>query len=277
MMTHIESERLAAFALSEGEPDAAEQAHLAECAVCAAELSELDRTIDLARGARSAELVAPPAEVWSRIRSELGLAREESAPDPAAVDPAASAPAASAPAVAASAATASDPASAAGTAPVRDLRGARRPRFWIPLAAAALVVGLVGGVGAGVWWQSTRQADAGSTVAEADLRPFPEWPDARGSAVVEQRADGTRQVVVDVDAAADAGSPEAPLREVWLIRTDGTGLISIGFLDGTSGRFDIPSGIDLVQYGLVDVSAEADNGDPGHSGDSIVRGELRGL
>ncbi|MFB2596511.1 hypothetical protein ACEXQE_01820 [Herbiconiux sp. P17] len=262
---------MASFAMADGEPDAAEQAHLAECAVCAAELSELTRAAELTREARGTELVAPPAEVWARIRSELGLSESVSPVAAAEPAPAADLVRAAAPAPVAA------PTPAPAPAPVRALRGARRPRFWVPLAAAALVVGLVGGIGAGVWWQSTRQAEAGSTLASADLEPFPEWPGARGSAVVEQRADGTRQVVVDVDAATDAGTPDAPLREVWLIRTDGTGLISIGFLDGTSGRFDIPSGIDLVQYALVDVSAEADNGDPTHSGDSIVRGELRAL
>jgi hypothetical protein len=257
MMTHIDPERLVSIAMSDGDADAAERAHLAECAVCTAELAESRRTVESIRGARETDLVAPPPAVWARIRDELGLEPDagwglQGAPAPA-------------------------PAPAEQPAPARDIRGARGPRFWIPLAAAALVVGLVGGVGVGVWWQSTRVAPAGATVASAELDPFPEWPDARGSAVVEQRADGVRQVVVDVDAAADAGSPDAPLREVWLIRTDGTGLISIGFLDGTSGRFDIPPGIDLTQYALVDVSAEADNGDPTHSGDSIVRGELRAL
>ena len=59
------------------------------------------------------------------------------------------------------------------------------------------------------------------------------------------------------------------------IKADASGLISIGLLDGESGRFLIPDGVDLSQYPLVDVSAEPDDGDPQHSGDSILRGELR--
>ncbi|MCS5718042.1 anti-sigma factor [Herbiconiux sp. CPCC 205763] len=271
-MNHIDPEDLAALAMGERESDAADEAHLAECDACAAELDELTRTVELGRASRGTELVAPPAEVWSRIHSELGLSGDVS---PGAAVLAAEPARESVAEAATGAVPETAPEVAPALAPVRSLPGPRRPRFWIPLAAAALVVGLIGGVGAGVWWESARQAEAGSTVAEANLEPFPEWPGARGSAVVEQRADGTRQVVVDVDSVVDSGSPDAPLREVWLIRTDGTGLISIGFLDGTSGRFDIPSGIDLVQYALVDVSAEADNGDPAHSGDSIVRGELR--
>ncbi|WP_432432642.1 anti-sigma factor domain-containing protein [Cryobacterium breve] len=64
------------------------------------------------------------------------------------------------------------------------------------------------------------------------------------------------------------------LREVWLIKADASGLISIGLLDGNTGHFDIPDDVDLAQYPLVDVSAEPDNGNPAHSGNSIVRGEL---
>ena len=108
-----------------------------------------------------------------------------------------------------------------------------------------------------------------------EFDPFPDWSEARGSGVVEELSDGRRQVVVDVDTAAIADMAGKPLREVWLISNDGTALMSIGLLDGTEGRFDVPSNVDLQKYSLVDVSAEPDNGDPTHSGDSIVRGELK--
>jgi hypothetical protein len=144
----------------------------------------------------------------------------------------------------------------------------------ILVAASALLFGLVAGTGIGIWVQSSRQADAGVVLAGADLSPFPDWPDARGSAVVEENPDGTRQLVVEVDAATSAGRAGDDLREVWLIRGDGTALVSVGYLDGSEGRFDVPEGIDLTQYSLVDVSAETDDGNPGHSGDSIIRGEL---
>jgi hypothetical protein len=111
-------------------------------------------------------------------------------------------------------------------------------------------------------------------IAEARLDPFPDWPGADGTALVEERSDGSRRVVVGLDAAVAAGGSDAPLREVWLIREDGTGLVSIGLLDGAEGSFDLPADIDLARYSLVDVSAEPDDGDPGHSADSIARGTL---
>lgn len=63
-------------------------------------------------------------------------------------------------------------------------------------------------------------------------------------------------------------------REVWLISSDASRLVSLGVLRGTDGSFTIPDGLDLGTFDLVDVSEEPYDGDPGHSGDSIVRGQL---
>jgi len=76
------------------------------------------------------------------------------------------------------------------------------------------------------------------------------------------------------DGTANAGTPDGELREVWLLNPDATGLVSLGLLDGSSGRFVVPAGIDLGEYPLVDVSVESADGNPGHSGISVVRGEL---
>ncbi|WP_066043539.1 anti-sigma factor [Herbiconiux solani] len=274
-MTHIDDEALALIALGDLTPDDGERAHLAACALCTEELAALTRTVGVGRAAEGIEFVAPPAEVWSRIRSELRLGDEDAAGEPAA-------PAVPAEPVAPAVPVDDSPGAApvAGPAPVIDLDAERprrrrpRPRFVILVAASALLFGLVAGAGIGVWVQTSRQADAGVVLAGADLSPFPDWPDARGSAVIEENSEGVRQLVVDVDAATSAGPSVDGLREVWLIRSDGTALVSVGYLEGSEGRFDVPEGIDLTQYSLVDISAETDDGDPGHSGNSIIRGEL---
>ncbi|WP_241984590.1 anti-sigma factor domain-containing protein [Cryobacterium adonitolivorans] len=111
-----------------------------------------------------------------------------------------------------------------------------------------------------------------SPIAQAQRDALPGWA-ASGNASVAESADGRREVVVDLDD--DAGS--AGLREVWLLTADATGLVSVGLLDGSSGRFSIPAGIDLAEYPVVDVPAEPADGNPAHSGDSIVRGTLSGL
>ncbi len=50
--------------------------------------------------------------------------------------------------------------------------------------------------------------------------------------------------------------------------------MSLGVVDGASGTFTVPDGLDLSRYDLVDVSAEPYDGNPAHSGDSIIRGKL---
>ena len=63
-------------------------------------------------------------------------------------------------------------------------------------------------------------------------------------------------------------------REVWLITEDATEIISLGMLEGQTGEFVVPDAVDLREFVLVDVSDEPVDGDPTHSGDSIVRGAL---
>jgi len=141
----------------------------------------------------------------------------------------------------------------------------RLVRRWVAAAAAAgLVVG-----GGGAWWVANHD-DTPTVLATATLEPLPGW-DASGSAMVETGADGSRVLVVDLSHDAPSGEG---FREVWLLKPDVSGLVSLGTLEGTSGRFDLPAGLDLSQYSVVDVSEEQFDGNPAHSGDSIVRGPL---
>lgn len=277
-MTHIETEALAMIALGDTPPTAGDEAHLAVCSHCAAELSSLDRVVRLGRSSGHLEVVPPPSSVWAGIQADLGLMDYPamSTPDQGATPARTGEPAAE-PETSRARRTSDSPSPATprSRAPrrgrKRTLQGPVRRR-WLPVAAGALAVGLVVGAGFGVWWQSDRDAPTAVVVADATLEAFPNWPGAAGTAVVDERPGGLRQVSVTVDEAAETGPG---LREVWLIRIDGSGLISIGYLAGSEGRFDVPPGLDLADYALVDVSAERDDGDPAHSGDSIVRGQLQ--
>ncbi|WEO78051.1 anti-sigma factor [Cryobacterium sp. SO2] len=288
-MTHLDRDTLALVALAELELSTAERDHLAACPACTGELDALRRTVLIGRTAGSVDLVEPADAVWGRIHAALGLSDAVAAPprlpgaefeaEPASVpigtgivpDPLAepatpgTRPAPTASASAADATPSAD--KPASVVPLAD----RRRRVWLPVAAAACAVGIVGGIAAGAWWQSTRAPAPGPVIYEAQLDALPGWT-ASGSAEVEESADGRRDVVVDLSAADAAG---AGLREVWLLTADATGLVSVGLLDGSTGRFSIPAGIDLAEYPVVDVSAEPDDGNPAHSGDSIVRGTLR--
>jgi anti-sigma-K factor RskA len=259
-MGHIEPDELAVLALDGREPDAAVRDHLDGCAVCLAEYEAYAHTAALGRGdvtEQGDEL--PSSSVWAGIHSELALAPELAA-DPLAgevrpVPPVAPAPAASA-------------APTVPTAPRRGGATGSAGRWWA-FALAAAVVGILAGVGIGFGIAQTSSPQPQTVLARAALEPFPGW-EASGEALVEEDPDGARSIIVDLDAPVPSGS----VREVWLIRSDASGLVSLGLLDGTSGRFVVPKGVDLVEYPIVDVSAEPLDGEPAHSGDSIVRGEL---
>jgi len=144
----------------------------------------------------------------------------------------------------------------------------RAQRRWLPpLLGAAAIVLVVGGIAGGL---AMRQGPPAEVLAQAQLAALPDWDGATGRAVVEVDDEGGRSVVV----ALQDGTPNDGYREVWLISDDLTELVSIGVLEGEDGRFVIPSGIDLDVFPIVDVSEEPLDGDPAHSGNSIVRGTL---
>jgi hypothetical protein len=128
-----------------------------------------------------------------------------------------------------------------------------------------LVVG--GGL---VTWQALRPHQP-EVLATATLDPFPGWQGAGGTAKLEEAADGSRLVSVDLSAPRSGDG----YRELWLISSDATELVSLGVVEGNSGTFAVPDGIDTTRYDLVDISEEPLDGNPSHSGDSIVRGQLR--
>ena len=291
-MTHLDRDTLALVALAELELSRAELEHLQSCPACTGELDALRRTVLIGRSAGSVDLVEPADAVWGRIHAALGLSDAVAAPPHRGVDAAVDATvvdaddaSAAGPGSAESGAVEPDATTPGSNGPGDDESAAGMPvrpaasvvelprrRRWLPVAAAACLVGVIGGVGATIWWQAARAPEPLPVIAEAQLDALPGWT-ASGRAYLEEDAEGRREVVVDVDGGSDAGG----LREVWLLTADATGLVSVGLLDGATGRFSIPAGIDLAEYPVVDVSAEPDDGNPAHSGDSIVRGTLSDL
>lgn len=243
-MQHLDAERLSLLAI--GDPTAEpEQAHLNTCDQCALELAELEYTVAVGRStAGLGELQTPPEAVWDRISEELGLgsAPSEAAELPAVLDT-----------------------HTGGPHPYIAPRHRRRRGTIFALTASIVAVGAVG---SGIW--ATWQAQQPAPLAAATLEAFPSHPDAAGQAVVLETSDGTRQVRVQLDAAETNDG----YQEVWLITGDASALVSLGVMEGGEAAFTVPDDIDLNEYVLVDVSLEPDDGDPAHSGDSIVRGEL---
>jgi len=292
MQQHCDEDDLVLLALGEPVPTEVTE-HVATCELCAAERDSFVAVVATVRAAEDDEpLDAPAPSVWAGIEAELGLAAARSpsgagaslagersstpAPDALSTGQGFSFPDPGSSDVADDEAS-GRAASSTPRTPVREdaevvelaaRRSGRRPWAWIAAAAAAGVV--VGGVGGG--WISSRTGvePQPTVVAQAPLDPLPGWDGASGEAVVHTAADGTRTLVLDVEATV----PDDGFREVWLIDRDVTRLVSIGVLEGSSGTFVLPSGIDLDDFAVVDVSQEHFDGDPAHSGDSIVRGIL---
>ncbi len=268
---HLDDENLTMVALGERDLDGEERDHLSQCRRCSGELDAIRRLVTVGRAATDVELVAPAAGVWQAIHTELALSDvvvEDplSGPEQLYSDPSVSdIPAIPSILPSETEAEAEADDSAGESAPVTPIhrgRGGSGFGRWWPMAAAALFVGIVTGVvGTQLWPTATE-----TVLAQAALEPFPNWQ-ASGSAQLAE-VDGVRELVVELDA------PTGGLREVWLIDPETSGLLSLGLMDGTTGQFKIPTEVDVSRYSVVDVSQEPDDGNPGHSGDSIVRGEL---
>jgi hypothetical protein len=162
---------------------------------------------------------------------------------------------------------------AATTAPVRRLPQRRERRWVLPVlaAAAAAVLAIAGTV---VVQQVADRAGPPDVTAKASLARLGGAPvAAEGGAEV---IDGTRLRLDVRNLPLTTG-----YYEVWLIDPDDTTkMMAMGNLSGAalSGAADVvlplPPGADLNRYRLVDVSAEAYDGDAAHSGKSLLRGTL---
>ncbi|QOD92896.1 anti-sigma factor [Chryseoglobus sp. 28M-23] len=241
-MRHLDPETAALLALGEQSTSASERAHLEACAACRHEVAELQETVTVARSSLGeAELQEPPARVWQGIQRELGLSAE--------VAPSASPPVLS-------------------LADARERRSSRARRVVAPLigvaAAAALIVGAV------LTWNAASPRLGEQLLASAELEALPQWTDSTGSAELAQTASGERVLRVSLETGATGDG----VREVWLLTEAVDGLISLGLLEGSEGEFVVPDSVDLERFSIVDVSLEPLDGDPTHSGDSIVRGPL---
>lgn len=246
-MWHADIDTLAVVALGEPIPaDVAE--HLRECAHCRAELAALTSVADTARAAGPEPLTRPPAEVWNSIA--LGV--DDVVPPPAAVWD--------------SIAAGTHDDERATPTPVVGPAEARRPSGRVLVAVSALL-GAAAGVAGTLLWPDPPPTSDRVVVARAELEPLAETP--AGRAQVTEDAQG-RQLAVELDA--DLREPG--YLEVWLLTEDAQGLVPVGTLRGSESVLALPEGIDLGEFPVVDVSIEPFDGDPGHSGQSVVRGRL---
>ena len=67
--------------------------------------------------------------------------------------------------------------------------------------------------------------------------------------------------------------PDGGYIEVWMIDPTVTKMVSLGPLRA-DGSYDLPDTMDPSEFPIVDISAEPNDGNPAHSGTSLLRGEL---
>ena len=255
-MQHCTPETLALAALREPLPTD-DAAHLDGCAACRAEVTSLQRSVDalaVPEFAASVPRVAPPPGVWAGIAAATGVGtapRNEFLAD------------AAPPAVAAVSDVPTAPAKPEQTrGVVRELRPRRSP--FLLAMAASLLVGA--GIGAGAVALANR--DAAEEIAATDLAPL-ENSDATGNAEVVSTGAGEQLRVV-----LDAPDLDDGFYEVWLLEPNVERMVQVGVVRAGTTTLDLPEGLDLSEYPIVDVSVEPLDGDPTHSGVSVARGEL---
>ncbi len=234
-MKHLDDEFLAELALDPESPVAPDLAgHLAACELCRDQLHSLRRTRQLVATADPNAFTAPPPGVWAAISEAMEPDAEPAAPTL-----------------------------------LQPRRRTRAGGPWL-LAAAAAVVGIVlGALGGRVLWAPAAQPTGEVLLATASLNTL-DTGIQEGTAELVDTPDGVELRVTTQPLV----NPDGYL-EVWLINTDGKRMVAVGQLaNGISGVFSVPQPVIDDGYVIVDISREALDDQPQHSGDSVVRGKL---
>ncbi len=242
-MEHCTPEQLALAALREPLP-AEDAAHLESCDRCRSEVASLQRGVDALAIPEFAALgapVPPPPAVWAAIAAATGVSATvrdgaETAAPPVVVVP--------------------------SPAPADNVRQLRPRRTRVLLAAAAVAV-VAAGAGAIVL-----NRDEDVVLASTALDPL-EAADVSGTASVVEE-DGVRVLRIELDAPA----ADDAIYEAWLADEQAVGMIAMGSVRPGTTTLPVPDTIELADWPTVEISVEPVDGDPGHSGVSLVRGAL---
>ncbi|MGW2210698.1 anti-sigma factor domain-containing protein [Streptomyces sp. NPDC001781] len=264
-MKHADEETLVLMALGEL-PTTSDDLHLQTCPACQRELESLRRVVTTAQAPDpdEADLLQPPAQLWTDIAAELSLIEAPADPFPAALDEELNAIIAGEPE------RAQPPAEPSALTPgATRWRRVRRPaRFSVVLAACAALLGAA--AGSTVTWWATR---SDSTAAAVNARRLDSLRAASTGYASLRGTQTHRSLAIQVKGLPSTSG----YFEVWLMNRSHTKLVSMGVLnpDGHAS-LPVPENIDLSEYSVVDVSIQPYNGKPDHSGKSIVRGPYAG-
>jgi hypothetical protein len=203
-----------------------------------------ERDKDLAVRARGLQpedfaLDSAPAQVWDQIQSALEQERLAGPDNDALAD---SVP-----------------------LPAKGMAGRRRtPPWWLAAAAAFLAFVAAGVI---VIANGSRDQSVVGEFALSNQGLDAAGKESRGSVLVRM---DHGQTILDVHVDHLPDIPRTFL-ELWVIDSDVKGMFSLGPLLG-SGVYALPPGVDVKQFPIVDISVQQINGQPTHSGQSILRG-----
>lgn len=262
---HVDHDSLALLALGESDPPA--QAHVRECAECQAEVDSLARVAALMVATGPVIPVPPPSHVWARIEAAVTDADADGAATPRVPGEPAS-PTTRDHGVPASPTIRDD----LGRRPQEHASGAsglRARRVGAGPLLAAAASGAVLALAGNALLSGDPDVPDQRVVASAELAALDDTVVPATAEVVER--DGQRVLHLDT---ADVPSVDGGYLEVWLLRPDASGMVTIGLLESQEQDFLLPEGLSTEEFGVVDVSVEHYDGDPTHSGDSLWRGPL---
>ena len=103
----------------------------------------------------------------------------------------------------------------------------------------------------------------------------PADPNASGRVSIAQAGAGKRSVKLHVDGLPRTGRDA--FYELWLLGDDGQ-LVALGTFrvdEAGNATVQVPLAVDPSNFRYFDISRQPNNGNPKHSGDSVLRGETR--
>lgn len=261
-MTHLPDEVLAALAIGDLDVSEWDRDHASGCPECSADVAALTRVGATLRIAdlSAAPDPAPDPALWERIAAATTAPPEGR---PRRLTAVAAPTRDSAPSRYPDQAGEPGPPTEHAVVPPGK---PRRPRP-LRLLAAALVC-VLAGLGIGWFAFAPDRGETARLVASTTLRTL-DGTQTLGSAQLVDAAGST-----DLRVAAAPGPAGSGYVEVWLINDDGKRMVSLGVLDADEAVFAVPPGAIAQGYRIVDLSREAYDDEPRHSGDSIMRGKL---
>lgn len=261
MQRHPDPDSLALHALGEPALTTIDLAHIEACETCGRSLVEFRDTVDVVRGGPqpAVETVAVPDRVWDGIAHELDL-RTEVRPRPLAEPVRAREPV-------------EQPISGDAGFPLdQEDSGRRHARRRTAVLAVAASAALVATLGTAVVL-GTRADEQVLARSELDEFGVGEGTGAGGSARLVSTDGTSRGLQLELTGLP---STQDGYLEAWLIDPDTGAIVSLGTVDPAvdSVRLAVPEELDATTYSVVDVSVEPYDGDPTHSGASLLRGTL---